>query len=348
MSCLYVLRPHNLSNLLETKLNKILQNKDYCELNDLNDLPDLRNSKILFIIEIDNSGFCMPIFKIMSQLYLRGDKALSCSTGAVIAVSQNELYTKSVSRNIIFLANQLGCSFMGHPLVEAIKDYNNFHTWKKTIDLPLDEIFTLQCTKLVERLIIDKPIFKDTPRITVVHSSQNDSSNTLMLWNMVKHSLPFENITEFRIENGEILDCKGCSFKSCSYYSKQKGCFYGGIMTDQIYPNLENSNILVLICPNYNDSLSANLTAFINRLTALYRRISFYDKIIFGIIVSGNSGSDLVAMQLIDALNINKGFRLPPYFAIMEIAYDPGTIKKIPNIENKVRHFAENIITNSM
>lgn len=111
-------------------------------------------------------------------------------------------------------------------------------------------------------------------------------------------------------------------------------------MTEKILPAVEEADILVWICPNYNDSISSNLMAVINRLTTLYRQIKFYDKAIFTVIVSGNSGSDSIARQLIDALNINKGFYLPPRFALMETANDPGSVLKIPNIQDKARQFA--------
>ncbi|WDC84159.1 NAD(P)H-dependent oxidoreductase [Caloramator sp. mosi_1] len=101
-------------------------------------------------------------------------------------------------------------------------------------------------------------------------------------------------------------------------------------------PAIEEADAVVFICPNYNDAVSANLSAVINRITALYRRNPFYDKMLFSVIVSGNSGGDSVAKQLIGALNINKGFILPPYFAIMEIANDMGEIKKLK--ESKIKH----------
>jgi len=47
---------------------------------------------------------------------------------------------------------------------------------------------------------------------------------------------------------------------------------------------------------------------------------------------------------LIGALNINKGFRLPPYFVLMATANDPGAIKKFPGIEEMAKKFAKNII----
>lgn len=112
----------------------------------------------------------------------------------------------------------------------------------------------------------------------------------------------------------------------------------------EVFPAVEECDALVLLCPNYNDSIAANLMAVINRLTALYRQMSFYNKALFGVVVSGNSGNDTVARQLLGALNINKGFRLPPEFVLMEIANDPGSIKRVQDIRERARIFAERIV----
>jgi len=118
-------------------------------------------------------------------------------------------------------------------------------------------------------------------------------------------------------------------------------------MTENVLPAIEESDAIVWLCPNYNDAIAANLTAVINRLTALYRRSNFYSKSIFAVVVSGNSGSDSVAKQLIGSLNINKGFRLPPYFSIRAIANDPKTIFQVENIDIKSEFFSK-IITNNI
>ena len=49
-------------------------------------------------------------------------------------------------------------------------------------------------------------------------------------------------------------------------------------------------------------------------------------KSLFGVVVSGYSGGDIVAEQLISGLNMNKTFALPGKFAILETANDPGEI----------------------
>ena len=99
----------------------------------------------------------------------------------------------------------------------------------------------------------------------------------------------------------------------------------------------------MLLCPNYNDALSANLTAFINRLTALFRQTRFYDKALFAIVVSGYSGSDIVARQVISALNMNKSFFLPGRFALLETANDPGQAVGLPGIDGRLDGFARRI-----
>jgi multimeric flavodoxin WrbA len=150
-------------------------------------------------------------------------------------------------------------------------------------------------------------------------------------------------IQEIHIENGSVRDCIGCPYKTCRHYGQQKRCYYGGIMITDVYPAILSCDALLLLCPNYNDAISANLSAVINRLTALFRKTQFYDKYLFSLIVSGHSGSDLLAEQLISALAINKTFRLPAHFSMMETANDPGEVLTIPGIGQRIDLFAQQI-----
>lgn len=113
-------------------------------------------------------------------------------------------------------------------------------------------------------------------------------------------------------------------------------------MVEDVYPAVREADAIVMLCPNYNDALSANLTAFINRLTSLFRTTRFYDKALFAVVVSGYSGSDIVAEQLIAALNMNKTFYLPGQFAMMETATMPQPMQ-LPGIEERMNAFAERI-----
>ncbi|WZL71652.1 NAD(P)H-dependent oxidoreductase [Clostridiaceae bacterium 35-E11] len=344
MTNLYVIIPGEISDNLSKMVQAATSEIPTITITSSTTLPDLKNKKILFALELNSMGYDIPMLQVFSQLYARGKDALLGSSAGIFIHSKSELYTKSTAKNIIFLANQLGCSFIGHPIVEATKNLNNFRTWQKRYPLPLEEICYRLCKKLVKRLIDDNPKLIQNPKILALHSSSRKTSNTLMLWDMVKDHLRIKEIEELHVENGTVLDCAGCSFTACTHFSEQNSCFYGGIMVKEILPTIEKANAIIWLCPNYNDSISANLMAVINRLTSLYRKISLYDKTLFSIVVSGNSGSDSVAKQLIDALNINKGFRLPPYFTLMATANDPKTVKNIPMIEEAAKQFATNLM----
>ena len=55
------------------------------------------------------------------------------------------------------------------------------------------------------------------------------------------------------------------------------------------------------------------------------------------------TAGDIVARQLIAALNMNKSFYLPPRFALLETANNPGEALDQPGIEGRLDAFAGNI-----
>lgn len=305
--------------------------------------------KVVFVIELDEIGECQQANDYL-RLQMKKVEIDNCSElaeiiGALIIISPKECYTKSYARKFMFLSNQLGCEFIGHPLVERVANFQNFKTWAKTLNENLEEIEAIQIQKLLHRLAKYETISRDRLKVLVLHAGHKDISNTLMFWEMIKAKLSGikMDIDELHVEEGKISDCYGCSFETCMYYALEKGCFYGGFVVEDLYPKIEAADIVVWICPNYNDAISAKLMAVINRLTALYRSISFNEKYILSIIVSGNSGNDSVAGQLIGALTINKGFRLPPHFAAMAIANDPGEIMVVSDIEQRVDDYVNNV-----
>lgn len=330
----------DVSKELNKMLSAFLANfSNFSIVKSVEDLKDFSNKKILFVLNIGNTGFDISILNFLNQLREKDTNAFHNSLGAVLAFSKTEFGTKCSTQDIIFLANSMGCAFLGHPLVEATKNMRNFLTWQKTINLPLDEICYELSARLGKRFMEYNYKTILNPKITVLYSTPHKYSNTLNLWRMVASNLKEFNINEILIENGKILDCKGCSYKLCKHYAKKNTCFYGGFMVENILPAIEESDCVIWLCPNYNDGLSANLTATINRLTVLCHKHSFYNKSMFGIVVSGNSGSDSVAKQLIGALNINKGFRLPGYAILSETANDPNSILAIEGIQEKTQLF---------
>ena len=342
MKKIYVLISAHPSPLLVNMVNSLLGKRAAVFINNEKDLPDLKNSYVVFACELNMAGICDTITSMISSLRQKDGNTLEGSRGAVLVHSSTQLYTKSFAQWVILNSNLEGCCFAAHPIAEATGKLDNYLTWQKTIYMSLEDICIVRCLSLGERLF--KP-FKiecsdNKPRILALHASERKTSNTLLLWNLVKNNLKSCSIQELHVENGSIIDCKGCSFTTCIHFSNQHRCFYGGAMVEDIYPAIESANAIIWICPNYNDALSANLTAVINRLTALYRKVSFYNKAIYAVIVSGNSGGDTVARQLMGSLVINKGFCLPPSFALYATANDPFSVLKVSGIEDKAYDFA--------
>lgn len=306
---------------------------------------NFKNKKILFVMELGSTNFDLPMLNFFQEIYYKDENFFQDSIAAVLVHSFTELGTKDCTQHLIFLANNLGCTFIGHPVVEATGSLRNFLTWKKVLQKPLSDICSIMSSKLGKRLYeYSNPKKNSDKKLTVLYSSPHKVSNTLDLWHMCTRYLTDFKIKEIQVENGKVLDCNGCNYKLCLHYGKQNSCFYGGFMVENILPAIEEADSIVWLCPNYNDAVAANLTATINRLTVLYHKMSFHNKSMFGVIVSGNSGSDCVAKQLIGALNINKGFRLPSHGIITETANDPKSIFKVRDIDLKIKNFAQHIV----
>lgn len=303
---------------------------------------DLRHKKLLFVVELNAIGYDFKLLEWLSD-YLASGHDFEGAVGAMIIKSQSELYTKSFAQDVLLHTNAAGLAFIGHSVIEIVAEYQNFLTWQKTFPFALDAICSDHCRDLVNRLL--KPIKKKKHKVLALHASSYKTSNTLGLWHLVKKQLQSLDCQaeEIHIENGTVVDCKGCPFQTCMYYGQNQSCFYGGIMVEEVLPAIEVADVIVWVCPNYNDAVSANLLAVINRLTVLYRQISFHDKQFYAVIVSGNSGSDSVAKQLIGALNINKGFYLPPKFSLMAIANEPLKVLELADIEEKSKEMARRI-----
>lgn len=306
------------------------------------ELHPLRGERILFAVMLGESGINLEYYGMLKKIRLDQTMFEEC-TGAVIVDGLSELYTKSVSRSLVFAANRAGCAFIGRPLVEGTESLNNFNVLAQTNQTDQLGAYFNAARDVAARLISHSDIRRERPNLLVLHASSHKTSNTLALWNMVKEHLNDCDITEINLRNGQMVDCAGCSYTTCMYFGEKGGCLYGGVMVDDVYPGIEKCDGLILLCPNYNDALSANLSAFVNRLTALFRRVRFFDKELFGIVVSGYSGSDIIAEQLIAALCMNKSFFLPPRFCMLETANNPGSIQGVEGIQERALKFAENI-----
>lgn len=307
------------------------------------DMP-LNGHRVLFAIPLDMFGVNSEVDTLLRVL--RGSlHFLDGSVGGILVDGTGDLYTKSTARELVLAASQAGCLFVGRPLVEATGNLQNFAVQARNAGCSLDDAYRLAAGDLVRRILTFSVVRHQRPKLTVLHASNYRTSNTMALWGQVRGHLEDScEITEIGLRNGTLEDCSGCPYTMCLHFGEKGDCFYGGVMVQDVYPSIREANAVLFLCPNYNDALSANLTACINRLTALYRTTPFTDKAVFGIIVSGYSGSDIVAQQLISALCMNKAFFLPPRFCMMETANDAGTVLKLPDIDGRIASFAAGIL----
>ena len=304
----------------------------------------LHDAFILFAVSLDESGINPDLYTLLAYLRTHPD-CLKGSVGGVLIDGSGDLYTKSVGRELVLAANLAGCVFPGRPLVEATGDLRNFTVQANNASCSLQDAYRLAVADLAERILQFSHPRSACPKLLVLHASSHRTSNTMALWSRIRAGLePYCDFREIGLRNGTLEDCAGCPYTMCLHFGEQGDCFYGGVMVQEVYPSIREADAVILLCPNYNDALSANLTAAINRLTALYRTTPFSDKAVFALAVSGYSGGDIVASQVVSAMNMNKGFWLPANFALLETANDAGTAIALPGIDERLDSFSKNIL----
>lgn len=317
---------------------------NYRELTSVEEVEqaDLKNRRILFTVSLGESGINLSWFSILKYLRLNR-KALEGSVGGVIIDGSSEMFTKSTGRSLVFTANMAGCTFPGRPLVEGTGSLENFKVLAMNNETDNFQAYLMEGRILVENIMNYQFSRSRTPKLLMIHASDRRTSNSLALWDMIKAKLEGINIREISLRNGTVWDCRGCAYETCRHFGEENKCFYGGNIEKEVYPAILEADAVCLVCPNYNDSMGGNLTAFVNRLTALFTTHRFYDKKVFAVIVSGYSGGDIVAEQIISGMNMNKTFALPRRFAIMETANAPRAILESRGIEERAAAFAADV-----
>jgi multimeric flavodoxin WrbA len=315
---------------------------------------DMRGQRIIFAVPLSEAGVNMEYYRLLEFFRLH-PHCLEGSVGGIVVDGSSELFTKALARRLAFSANMAGCVFPGKPLVEATGSLGNFHVLSQIRNEEPIDVYREQLEKLFRKVIdFEWPTPTYEPlNILAIHASSRKTSNTLLLWDKVKKHIvqadgPDVSIEEISLRNGTMTDCRGCPYETCLHFGEKGRCFYGGIMVEKVFPAILRCDVLVMICPNYNDAVSANITAFINRLTALFHSHDLSHKRVYAIVVSGYSGGDIVAEQILGAINFNKNFILPARFAMVETANDPKSILTVPDIDKKAAAFADRIVKRSL
>ena len=328
---------------MENVLRTALAGVEHRTVHTAQELSGLQGETLLFAVALGDTGVNLEYMRMLARLRREPELLRGCTAGLIVDAN-SPLYTKSTAAELTFAANLAGCSFLGRPLVEATDTLSNFNIQAKNLGTDRTGAYHAAARELVERLESEVFPKQEKPELLVLHASSHATSNTMALWKKTREKLEDSfTFTEIGLRNGTLSDCSGCPYTVCLHFGEKESCFYGGVMAAEVYPAVRRCSGVVMLCPNYNDAISANMTAFINRLTALYRTHSFQDKAVFALVVSGYSGSDIVASQVVSALSMNKGFWLPPGFCMMETANDPGSALALEGIEGRLEVFAENL-----
>ena len=344
LTVLYPTLPNTVDQArLDRVLDRALAGREVRLIRRSEDLSQLQGERILFALSLDEAGQNFEYYRMLARLR-REPELLEGCTGGLVVDGPGELYTKSTAAELALAMNRAGCALLGRPLVEATGSLANFRIQAKNLGTDLAGAYEAAVADTAQRLEHEVFARHVRPKLLVLHASSHHTSNTMALWEQTKKRLGDRFIyTEIGLRNGTLSDCSGCPYTMCLHFGEKGGCFYGGLMQQEVYPAVRRCQGVVMLCPNYNDALSANLTAFVNRLTALFRQTRFYDKALFAIVVSGYSGGDILARQLIAAMNMNKSFFLPGKFVMLERANDPGEALAAPGVGERLDRFAGDI-----
>lgn len=303
----------------------------------------MKNKRLLFALSVDEYGMDRTVCDLLRFLRRNGD-CLHGSIAGVIVDGGSELYTKQIAQELVLAADMAGCTFPGKPLVEGTGSLYNQHIMAERLGLSWEATYLHRIRELAALISSFQPPHFENPHILMLHASDNSRSNTVWMGHEVVSRLPDNyQVQEISLQNGTIHDCRGCSYEACLHFAQNDRCFYGGAISQEVLPAIAACNAMLILCPNYNDAVSANIMALFNRLTNLLVRQDLSDKYLFGIVVSGYSGSDLVARQLLGAMCLNKTALLPPRFCLMQTAHDAGSARKSRGIEARISSFASQI-----
>lgn len=303
----------------------------------------LAGARIVFALHIDEYGAGESLHTLL-RILRKNSGALRGSVCGIVVDGDGELYTKAAAQALALAVSLAGGLLPGKPLVEGTGSLYNQHIAAKNLGVSLEEAYFTRAADLVRRVLAFEPPKFSAPKLLMLHASGNWQSNTVWMGREVLRRLPEPFHTrEISLQNGTIFDCRGCSYDACLHFAEQNRCFYGGAITEEVLPAVQDSDALLLLCPNFNDAVSANITAFFNRLTNLLVLRDLSEKYVFAIVVSGYSGSDLVARQILGAMCMNKGAILPPQFCLMQTANDPGSAQKSAGIAGRLDAFAAHL-----
>ena len=244
---------------LDGILRQALAGREVRTVRTAEELVSLKGQRLLFALALGEAGTNLEYVRMLARLRKEPELLRGC-TGGLIVDGAGELYTKSAAAEAALALNRAGCALVGRPLVEGTGSLANFAVQAKNLGTNLMGAYRAAAAELAERVETEVFPQKERPQVLVLHASSHHTSNTMALWEKVRVQLGEGfTVTEIGLRNGTLSDCSGCPYTLCLHFGEKGQCFYGGAMVDDVYPAVRWADGIVLLCPNYNDALSANL-----------------------------------------------------------------------------------------
>lgn len=164
--------------------------------------------RILFAVPLGTSGINLELYRLIRFLREHPD-FLNGFVGGLLVDSENDLYSKSAAKDLVFAANCAGCAFVGRPLVEGTRTLSNYTIVSNNLGTDLMGAYRESAAGLVKEVLGTDCVRKKCPKVLVLHASSHKTSNTYAIWNRVKEQLPEMEIREIGLRNGTLSDCAG-------------------------------------------------------------------------------------------------------------------------------------------
>ena len=205
----------------------------------------LRDAVLLFAAQTDSAGMDADTLALLRFLHLHEkEQPLAGSRAGILIDGENDFFTKDLGRRIAFAANLCGCALPGKPLVESTSDLHSFTVLASLWQTDRYTAYLKSCRLLVEKLRTFAPAQITRPKLLAVHAGNHKTSNSLSLWQLTAAALADKaDIAEISLRNGQIWDCRGCKYEDCLHFGEQGDCFYGGVMTEKVYPAIIKSDM---------------------------------------------------------------------------------------------------------
>ena len=300
--------------------------------------------RILFAVPLGTSGINLELYRLIRFLREHPD-FLNGFVGGLLVDSENDLYSKSAAKDLVFAANCAGCAFVGRPLVEGTRTLSNYTIVSNNLGTDLmggiprerggaGQRSTgngLRQEKMSESIGIARVKPQDLQHLRDLEPGERTAPGDGDPGDRASKRYAFPTVPDALTRCVCIFGEKGSCFLR---WSDGRGCLSGGPRGG---------------C--HRDALSKLQRCAVGKSDCVHQPPDFavpddavfMTKRCFAVVVSGYSGSDIVAEQLIAALNMNKTFYLPGHFAMMETANNAGAAMQLPGIEERMNAFAERI-----